>query len=181
MKARTLSTIARALGTGVFALIVAACVAPVGSAGNEGEKATEEALPRGCPDHEPYMVCPSAGPFKTTSPFEQGLAALNCSGKSVEEGNGPGHDAIYQTRCSLSAQATFACTVTCVWDREARHRFCSPATVTGGIRELINCYPGVGAMSSTSDCGCSHAAPAGDTYVLWDPTCSSGGCINTYK
>ena len=182
MKTRTISTIARALAAGGLALIVAACVAPVGSEGSDGARSTEEALPTGCPNDNLYMYCPSAGPFKSSG-FEKGLAALHCSGKLVEEGYGPGHDAIYQTRCSLSAQATFACNVTCFWGRDGQ-RVCSPATVTGGIRELIKCNEGVAkldaVMTSTTECGCSLPAPAGDTYVLWDPTCSSGSCLNRY-
>jgi hypothetical protein len=182
MKTRTISTIVRALATGGFALIVAACVAPVGSDGDPGTKSTEEALPTGCTNDNLYLYCPAAGAFKTTG-FEKGLAALHCSGKLVEEGYGPGQDAIYQTRCSLSAQATFACKVHCFWGRDGR-QVCSPATVTGGIRELIQCNQGVenlgAVMTSTTACGCSYPAPAGDTYVLWDPTCSSGSCLNRY-
>ena len=164
MKARTLSTIARALGTGVFALIVAACVAPVGSEGNDGAKATEEALPQKCPGGDRFLHCPSAGGFGS-SVFERGLAALHCTGKFVAQGSGPGHSAVYQTLCSVSARARFDC------------------GTTGGIDQLIACTTGTkdldATLESTSGCGCSLPAPAGFTYVLWDPTCSSGGCIVT--
>ena len=164
MNTRSISTIARALVTAGFALIVAACVAPVGSDGNAGEKATEEALPQKCPGGDRFLHCPSAGGFGS-SVFERGLAALHCSGKFVAQGTGQGHSAIYQTLCSVSAQARFGC------------------GTTGGIDQLIACTMGTkdldAALESTSGCGCSLPAPAGFVYVLWDPTCSSGGCVPT--
>ena len=179
MNHRTVSKIARVLGIGGFAIVVAACAAPVG---NESETASEEAVAVGCKNDNIYLVCPSGGLLGKTA-FEEGLLAFGCEGKSVVEGSGPGRDAYYQTRCSLTAKATFACGSLCLHTRDGG-LICSPQTKTGTVGDYVACHAGDAHLDAiaitTSACGCSLPAPSGDTYVQWDPTCSSGSCLPHY-
>ena len=147
MNQRTVSNLARALGVSIFALIVAACAAPVG---NESEGTSEEAVRVKCANDIDYLVCPGAGALGTSA-LEQGLADFGCSGKVVIDGEGQGKDALFQTTCSGSGQHTFACGERCVFGIDGP-RYCVPRMVTGYLYDFLQCHKTEASGSTFSAC-----------------------------
>jgi hypothetical protein len=143
-------------------VLVAACAAQVG---DERNGTSEQAMLPGDDSNE-FVICPIPGPLGANA-FEDDLLKFGCTGKVTTTNNGPGHYAYYQTYCPTGTTATFVCPTT-------------NTSVTGHVSSLVSCYHSIPPYYAERDpvdlCGREGTAPSGNTFVIWDPTCSGGGC-----